>query len=116
LQYLPLTSYALPEPKKQMVGGMVSSVVVKICLSVAVLIVCAGQYPGMKNMYEDTLPLNHGYEKILGISSEAATWLNLPGMFGSVFCFIWAYGRQLLSISKSGLLPKIFQKIEVAFV
>jgi ethanolamine permease len=110
LQYLPLTSYALPEPKKQMVGGMVCSVIVKICLSVAVLIVCAGQYPGMKNMYEDTLPLNYGFQKILGISEKAATWLNLPGMFGSVFCFIWAYGRQLLSISKSGLLPKIFQK------
>jgi len=44
---------------------------------------------------------------MFNMTSQQANWLNFPALYGNFYGFVWAYGRQLASMAKSGLLPEV---------
>lgn len=53
----------------------------------------------------EQFPLVHGYACAFDISHHAATWFSVPSVFGAIFGFTFAFGRQMTSLASSGLLP-----------
>ena len=45
---------------------------------------------------------------MFGISRHAATMLSFPATYATAFGFIYAYGKLMLAMSKSALLPRCF--------
>ena len=53
-------------------------------------------------------PLTAGFNYLSGSPGYSTAWLNLflvPGVFASCFAFMFAYGRQIFSMSRSGFIP-----------
>jgi ethanolamine permease len=59
---------------------------------------------------ESLSPLSFGLEKILSITSEMALILSIPATFATGFGFIYGYGRVILSMARSDLLPSILSR------
>lgn len=52
------------------------------------------------------LPLSPGYTTAFAVQSpQLMAILALPGAYSTAFGFMFAYGRQLRAMSRSGLLP-----------
>jgi len=83
---------------------MVSLFVTAIC----VVFTCCTQFPGTASLVSNTFPLSYGFSKMFNISMSQAMWLSFPALYGNFYGFVWAYGRQLSSMAKSGLLPEVF--------
>jgi len=76
-----------------------------LCItSVVVVFAACTQYPGTTALLNNTFPLTFGFSKMFNLTMQQATWLNFPALYGNFYGFVWAYGRQLSSMSKSGLL------------
>jgi len=75
--------------------------------AIGVVFTSCTQFPGAVALTSSPLPLSYGFSKIFNLSMSQAMWLSFPALFGNFYGFIWAYGRQLSSMAKSGLLPEI---------
>ncbi len=76
--------------------------------AIGVIFTATLQSPGVTNLADATLPLTYGFSRMFNLSYKQAMWLTFPAMLGNFYGFVWAYGRQLSSMAKSGLLPKMF--------
>lgn len=110
IQLIPLTSRCAPNPKKDIPIVMCILIVVCIVVTLAIMITAASQYPGIDGFNSEGLPLTYGFSRIFNISLNAAMWLNVPFLFATAFTFIFFCGRQASCMSKSGLIPEIFQQ------
>ena len=68
------------------------------------------QSPGALLLSDEVLPLNPGYQRAFGISARLGTILAIPGTFATAFGFMFAYGRQIYSMSTSGLFPEFLSQ------
>jgi len=75
--------------------------------AIGVIFTCCTQFPGAIALTSSFLPLSYGFSKIFNLSMSQAMWLSFPALFGNFYGFVWAYGRQLSSMAKSGLMPEI---------
>jgi len=82
---------------------MVSLFITGIC----VVFTSCSQFPGTDILSSASLPLSDGFSKMFNISMSQAMWLSFPALYGNFYGFVWAYGRQLSSMAKSGLLPEM---------
>ena len=69
----------------------------------------ASQEPGIIMIVEEKFPVVHGFVCAFKMSYHNATWLSLPSIFGSLFGFMFASGRQMTAMAHSGLLPAVIQ-------
>lgn len=75
--------------------------------AIGVLFTSCSQYPGTNALVNTSFPLTDGFSRIFHLSVDQARWISFPALFANFFGFIWACGRQLSSMAKSGLLPEI---------
>ena len=108
IQYLPLFSETLSNPKVQVPRLMNLSMAVLVVSVISLLTTSCSQYPGPVDLSTAREPLAYGFANIFGISYYGGVWLHLPGLVASSFGFVYCAGRQLYKISESTLLPKIF--------
>ncbi len=71
--------------------------------------VCS-QYPGVEEMSLALFPFNDGYSHIFKTTYTTFNIWSLPGLYSGTFGFFYIAGRQIASMSKSGLLPAILHK------
>lgn len=88
---------------------MLSCIVTLIVLSIAVLFTVSSQYPGAEIQATALMPLSMGYSRMFGIDYNRAAWFAVPATFVSSFGFMFAYGRQLSAMAKSGMVPQFMQ-------
>lgn len=50
-----------------------------------------------------------GFQLMFGISDVSATWLSIPATYATGFGFIFSYGRLMLAMSESRLLPRVMR-------
>lgn len=50
-----------------------------------------------------------GFQLMFGISDVSATWLSIPATYATGFGFIFSYGRLMLAMSESRLLPRVLR-------
>lgn len=72
--------------------------------------ISSSQAPGPTALAAEAFPLSPGYKSFLGANNMAAALLALPGLFSTSFGFMFAYGRQLFSMSRSGLFPRFLSR------
>jgi ethanolamine permease len=92
-----------------------------IICSLITLLVCLGV--GTDGLTQPTLiesayPLYAGFQRIFNLASygsPALPLLVLPGIFLSGHCFVFAYGRQVYAMSRSGLLPSVLSLTSARF-
>lgn len=129
IEYLPLASSTCSNPRQEVPRAFLITVGCMVVLSVAMVVIVAGQDPGLDNLAlyskssglgsgldglsnaqitHQILPLTAGYGNLMSISTHAAAWLSVLPVFASIVGFVWAYGKQLAAIAESGLLPSFF--------
>eukprot|EP01040_Poterioochromonas_malhamensis_P002995 gene2991-3182_t len=109
IEGLPLTCVDCAKPAKEIPYAMVGCMIILFFSGMGVFFVSLSQSPGIHEVANATLPLNFGYCHFLGISEDTATWLAIPAAHGTGFGFMFMYGRQMSSMSRSGLFPAIFK-------
>jgi amino acid transporter len=72
--------------------------------------------PGLKATSLASYPLNEGFIKIFGwerspLRDTYATALSFPATYATAFGFIFSYGKLLMSMSHSHLLPQVFELV-----
>jgi len=108
IQYLPLLSKDVENPRKTIPRVMVSSVLFFMLTSVGLITISCSQEPGITHLAGSSFPLSYGFHKIFNMSLEKAAWLSVPGLFAIAFGFTFSYARQSLSMAESHFLPKFF--------
>ena len=110
LQFLPLLSDLLTQPRDQIPRVMLISCIVFLVMSVFVSLAAISQAPGSAGLSSVDLPLKYGFAWILNTDTNTAMWLDAPCALGAMFGLFYCGGRQLLAITKSGLLPPLFKE------
>jgi ethanolamine permease len=110
LQFLPLLSELLTQPRDQIPRVMLISCLIFIVMSVFVSVAAISQAPGLTGLSSIDLPLKYGFARILNTDVNTAMWLDAPCALGAMFGLFYCGGRQLLAITKSGLLPSFFKE------
>lgn len=90
--------------------AMAACIITLFITSFLILFGTCFQNPGPYALPNEFLPLNPGYQRAFNISSELASILAIPGTFATAFGFMFAYGRQIYSMSTSGLFPHFLSK------
>mmetsp|Transcript_637 Transcript_637/g.666 ORF Transcript_637/g.666 Transcript_637/m.666 type:complete len:733 (+) Transcript_637:93-2291(+) len=85
--------------------AMFACMITLLITSFIILFGSSLQSPGPGSLATEVLPLNPGYQYAFQISSQICTVLAIPGTFATAFGFMFAYGRQIYSMSTSGLFP-----------
>jgi ethanolamine permease len=88
---------------------MIYCAITLICTAFATIFVASSQPRLLSDAAGELLPLNFGLMRMLNISAPRATWLALPAAYATGFGFIFAYGRQMSSMARSGLFPALFK-------
>ena len=75
--------------------------------AVGVLFCTCSQSPGVHELASAVLPMSPGYERMFGISERWASVFALPATFATAYGFIFFFGKQMASMSRSRLYPSI---------
>ena len=107
IEELPLASEESHDPKRDIPKGTIYGLLTLVVTGFLILFLNAGIAPGSETLSESGEPLNDGLKTIFG-SGTAASLLALIAVTGLVASFhtiIYAYGRNIFSLSRAGYYP-----------
>ena len=105
------------EPKKNIPRSSLTCIATLVVTSIAVLFISsslpltADASDPSSSLSRSSAPLNIGFRLMFNISDAAATALSLPATYATAFGFIFSYGRLMIAMSESRLLPRCFRKM-----
>ena len=105
---VPLAAEEARDPARDMPKGIIASILVLMIFAALVLVLVPGG-AGAEAMKEHGAPLVGALQAVHGEHSRLAQFVNLVGLFGliaSFFSIIYAYSRQVFSLSRAGYLPR----------
>ncbi|KAG6611578.1 Amino Acid-Polyamine-Organocation (APC) Family [Phytophthora cinnamomi] len=111
VEALNLSSDQVDQPKKIVPVAQVSCVVTLFATGLFVYFVTVSLPPGIEALPTELVPLNRGFKLMFKISHHAATVLSLPATYATAFGFMWCYGKLIVAMATSRLLPKFLSKI-----
>lgn len=95
------------EARTNVPKGMIRGMLLVIVISLITFIVGAAMpQDALLPLTSVEFPLLHGYNLMFDTESHLVTLMMVPGLYASAFGFVFAYGRQIFALSRSGLLPK----------
>jgi amino acid transporter len=96
----------IPQANRRVPWMMVWSMLTLLITSSSIVLTTCSQYPGTSQLPYEDLPLSPGYSRIFRYASpRLLAIIAMPGTFATSFGFMFAYGRQLKAMARSGLLP-----------
>jgi ethanolamine permease len=107
IEQLPLAAEESHDPKQDMPRGILYGLLTLIAVSFLTVILSAGIAPGAAKIAASNEPLFLGFQTIFGAGLQAKL-LALAGCAGLIASFhtiIFAYGRQIYSLSRAGYFP-----------
>jgi ethanolamine permease len=107
IEQLPLAAEESHDPVRDMPKGMLLGLATLILFAFLTVILNAGIMPGTKEVSRSDEPLFLGFRTIFG-NGTTARFLALIGCVGlaaSFHAIIFAYGRQIYSLSRAGYFP-----------
>jgi len=110
IEELPLASEESADPKRDIPKGTIWGLGTLVITAFLVLFLNAGISPGSKGLSDSGEPLLDGLKTIFG-SGTSASLLGLIAVAGLVASFhtiIYAYGRNIFSLSRAGYYPHPF--------
>jgi len=110
IEELPLAAEESADPKRDIPKGTIWGLVTLVICGFGVLFLNSGIKPGAKDLSTSGEPLLDGLKTIFG-SGTSASVLGLVAVAGLVASFhtiIYAYGRNIFSLSRAGYYPHFF--------
>lgn len=109
IEQLPLAAEETHDPRKDMPSGILFGMFTLIASAFAVLTLNASIAPGSAGLKTSTEPLLDGFRTLFGAEPAVVIVLSLiaiAGLIASFHAIIFAYGRQIYSLSRAGYFPR----------
>ncbi|KAL3656756.1 hypothetical protein V7S43_018315 [Phytophthora oleae] len=110
VEALSLSSDQVDQPKKIVPVAQVSCVLTLFVTGLVVFFVTASLPPGLASLPSELVPFNRGFTLMFKIPHELATVLSLPATYATAFGFMWCYGKLIVAMATSRLLPKFLSR------
>ncbi len=97
------------DPQKDIPKALIISILVTIVFASWVTVSVIGASPGVSTQLvegDSIFPMHYGMEDMFSLSNAMANLLMAPTVYSSAMGFMFAAGRQMYNMSKSGLLPQ----------
>lgn len=107
IEQLPLAAEESHDPKRDMPRGLLWGILTLIIAAFLTLILNAGVAPGAAEVGASSDPLFLGFKAIFGEGMGAAllALIAVAGLVASFHTIIYAYGRNIYSLSRAGYFP-----------
>jgi ethanolamine permease len=107
IEQLPLAAEESHDPKKDMPRGIFSGLLTLIACSFLTVVLSAGMAPGAAKVGASNEPLFLGFQTIFGegMRARVLALAACAGLIASFHTIIFAYGRQIYSLSRAGYFP-----------
>jgi ethanolamine permease len=107
IEQLPLAAEESHTPERDMPRGLISGLITLVAISVLTVTMSAGIAPGVAKVATSNEPLFLGFQTIFGggIATRLLALLACTGLIASFHAIIFAYGRQIYSLSRAGYFP-----------
>ena len=107
IEQLPLAAEECHDPRRDMPRGILSALVTLIAVSFITVILSAGIAPGAAKVGASNEPLFLGFQAIFGsgLKARVLALAACAGLIASFHAIIFAYGRQIYSLSRAGYFP-----------
>jgi ethanolamine permease len=108
IEQLPLAAEESHDPQRDMPKGLLWGILTLIVASVATLCLNAGIAPGAHEVGRSDEPLFLAFKTIFGDGAGASllALIAVAGLIASFHTIIYAYGRNIYSLSRAGYFPK----------
>jgi len=108
IEELPLAAEEAHDPKRDMPRGILLGLLTLIVCAFLTLVLSVGIAPGAEALGETDAPLFASFQAIfgLGAQSKALALVAVAGLVASFHSIIFAYGRQIYSLSRAGYFPR----------
>lgn len=106
-EQLPLAAEESHDPKRDMPRGILYGLVTLIAVSFLTVVLSVGMAPGAAKIATSNEPLFLGFQTIfgLGLKTRVLALVACTGLIASFHTIIFAYGRQIYSLSRAGYFP-----------
>jgi ethanolamine permease len=107
IEQLPLAAEESHDPRRDMPRGILWGLATLIVASFLTVVLSAGIAPGAAVVARSNEPLFLGFQTIFGtgLQSRALALVACAGLIASFHTIIFAYGRQIYSLSRAGYFP-----------
>ncbi len=108
IEQLPLAAEESHDPKRDMPRGLLWGILTLIVASVLTLLLNAGIAPGAAEVGTSDNPLFLAFQTIFGegIGASLLALIAVAGLIASFHTIIYAYGRNIYSLSRAGYFPQ----------
>ncbi len=108
IEQLPLAAEESHDPKRDMPKGLLWGILTLIIASVLTLFLNAGIAPGSAVVGTSDEPLFLAFQTIFGegVGASLLAMVAVAGLVASFHTIIYAYGRNIYSLSRAGYFPK----------
>ena len=107
IEQLPLAAEEAQHPQRDLPKGMIYGIATLIVTAVVTLVLNSGVAPGAEAVGASSEPLLVGFESIFGTTGKVLSLLAVAGLVASFHSIIFAYGRQIYSLSRAGYFPRL---------
>ncbi len=106
IEELPLASEEMHDPRKDLPRGIIGGILTLIVITLLVLVLNPGIAPGAAKIAVSGEPLLDGFRTLFGDGSARLLGLAATaGLIASFHGIMYAYGRQIYSLSRAGYFP-----------
>jgi ethanolamine permease len=107
IEQLPLAAEESHDPKVDMPRGILYGLLTLIACSFLTVVLSAGMAPGVAKIGPSNEPLFLGFQTIFGagLKARVLALAACAGLIASFHTIIFAYGRQIYSLSRAGYFP-----------
>ncbi|MGC4050303.1 MAG: ethanolamine permease [Paludibaculum sp.] len=108
IEQLPLAAEESHDPKRDMPRGLLWGLATLVLCAFLTLFLSAGIAPGAKAVGASSEPLFLGFQTIFGrgAGTRVLSLVACTGLIASFHTIIFAYGRQIYSLSRAGYFPR----------
>lgn len=107
IEQLPLAAEESHDPRKDMPNGILLGMFTLIASAFAVLTINSSLAPGSWGLKTSGEPLLEGFRTLFGTDiAKILALVAITGLIASFHAIIFAYGRQIYSLSRAGYFPR----------
>lgn len=109
IEELPLAAEEAHDPVRDMPKGILLGLLTLVVFAFATLLVSSAIPPGAAALSESEEPLFEGFRTIFGdgLGAKALALVAVTGLVASFHTIVFAYGRQIYSLSRAGYFPRV---------
>jgi ethanolamine permease len=112
IEQLPLAAEESHDPKVDMPRGILLGLLTLVVCAFLTLVLNAGIAPGAAALGESDEPLFEGLRTVFGagLGTRILALVAVAGLVASFHSIIFAYGRQIFSLSRAGYFPSVLSR------